>query len=205
MSKGVRTVVTAVTFMVAMAVCAVVVLDPEIDGWLLKYAVAIGASLAGIFLMGILILFVCTNVESEKADAIGTVVSLPFLYFGLMGLFLLASRIAIQRMLSPETIPETNAISSSLLLTAFVMVAIAVGILLIVVLWRTIVEDGLLVFAAILGVGLGVGICSFSIIYQMNQLLDAGVVQESQKIDEAKQPTLPKRVKLVLPTSEESI
>ena len=194
MSKGVRTVVTAVTFMVAMAVCAVVVLDPEIDWWLLKYAVAIGASLAGIFLM-----------ESEKADAIGTVVSLPFLYFGLMGLFLLASRIAIQRMLSPETIPETNAISSSLLLTAFVMVAIAVGILLIVVLWRTIVEDGLLVFAAILGVGLGVGICSFSVIYQMNQLLDAGVVQESQKIDEAKQPTLPKRVKLVLPTSEESI
>ena len=192
MSKGVRTVVTAVTFMVAMAVCAVVVLDPEIDWWLLKYAVAIGASL-------------CTNVESEKADAIGTVVSLPFLYFGLMGLFLLASRIAIQRMLSPETIPETNAISSSLLLTAFVMVAIAVGILLIVVLWRTIVEDGLLVFAAILGVGLGVGICSFSVIYQMNQLLDAGVVQESQKIDEAKQPTLPKRVKLVLPTSEESI
>ena len=84
MSKGVRTVVTAVTFMVAMAVCAVVVLDPEIDWWLLKYAVAIGASLAGIFLMGILILFVCTNVESEKADAIGTVVSLPFLYFGLM-------------------------------------------------------------------------------------------------------------------------
>lgn len=205
MSKGVRTVVTAVTFMVAMAVCAVVVLDPEIDWWLLKYAVAIGASLAGIFLMGILILFVCTNVKSEKADAIGTVVSLPFLYFGLMGLFLLASRIAIQRMLSPETIPETNAISSSLLLTAFVMVAIAVGILLIVVLWRTIVEDGLLVFAAILGVGLGVGICSFSVIYQMNQLLDAGVVQESQKIDEAKQPTLPKRVKLVLPTSEESI
>ena len=201
MSKGVRTVVTAVTFMVAMAVCAVVVLDPEIDWWLLKYAVAIGASLAGIFLMGILILFVCTNVESEKADAIGTVVSLPFLYFGLMGLFLLASRIAIQRMLSPET----NAISSSLLLTAFVMVAIAVGILLIVVLWRTIVEDGLLVFAAILGVGLGVGICSFSVIYQMNQLLDAEVVQESQKIDEAKQPTLPKRVKLVLPTSEESI
>ena len=39
MSKGVRTVVTAVTFMVAMAVCAVVVLDPEIDWWLLKYAV----------------------------------------------------------------------------------------------------------------------------------------------------------------------
>ena len=189
LKKGIKAFLTFIIFAIGMAFCIAVSFDSKVEKWLLQYAVIAGAVLLGIFFIGLLILFLAVKAGSEKVHQIGTFLSLPFLYFGMTCLFVLAERICIHRMFATEvaeTAAQTSAVSSSLMLAGFVMSVIVAAIILIIILWRTLVEDGGLIFTAVLCIGIVIGVGCFCTVSMMNRSLEEGVVQEDE------QPTLPR-------------
>ena len=132
MKKGIKAFLTFIIFAIGMAFCIAVSFDSKVEKWLLQYAVIAGAVLLGIFFIGLLILFLAVKAGSEKGHQIGTFLSLPFLYFGMTCLFVLAERICIHRMFATEvaeTAAQTSAVSSSLMLAGFVMSVIVAAII----------------------------------------------------------------------------
>ena len=131
------------------------------------------------FMVGIIILFSTTGSDKENVCNVGQLISLPLLYLGIMGAVLVVFRIAVQRILASEETAPFVLIEPKLLMTALGIVTVVVAGVLIIIFWRTAVEDGILVFTAAVAIAVIIVILGAGVVSELSKKLDDGVVDMS--------------------------
>lgn len=172
--KKAKIIFTILTFLLGMAGCLLCSINPTVEGFLLQYAIWEGAVFACMFIVGIIILFLTAGSNKENVCDVGEMISLPFLYWGILGAALIVFRIAVQRILATEGTTQFVMIDSRLLVTAFVIVTVAVAGILFIIFWRTAVEDGFLVFMAAVAIAVILTIFGIVITTELSRKLYDG-------------------------------
>ena len=128
------------------------------------------------FMVGIIILFSTVGSDKENVCNVGQLISLPLLYLGIMGAVLVVFRIAVQRILASEETAPFVLIEPKLLMTAIGIVTVVAAGVLIIIFWRTAVEDGILVFTAAVAIAVIIVILGVGVVSELSKKLDDGVV-----------------------------
>lgn len=177
--KKAKIIFTIVTFLLGMAGCLFGLINPTVEGFLLRYAIWEGAVFACMFIVGSIILFLTAGSDKENVCDVGEMISFPFLYWGILGAALIVFRIAVQRILAEET-TQLVMIDSRLLMTAFVMVTAVVTGILLITFWRTAVEDGFLMFTAAVVIAVIIAILGIAVMSELSRKLDEEAVNVAQ-------------------------
>lgn len=179
-----------IKFILIPAIFLTILRNTNIESWVLKHPIAVCSISVGCSVLGLGISFLCTKKEISSRP-------LQFLSYILRGCGELGIGFAIAEFyLIPkiyelsvvETAPESiTAITADNSKLEPIVIAYLVFMVLVVlaVLWRTIVEDGLLVFGIVLCIGVVIAFTCFAVTSSINRSLDSATTQiESQSAEE---------------------
>ena len=174
--KSAKIISAIIAFLLVMAGCILCSTNQAAEELLLRHAVLAGVISACMFMVGIIVLFSTTGSDKENVCNVGQLISLPLLYLGIMGAVLVVFRIAVQRILASEETAPFVLIEPKLLMTALGIVTVVAAGVLIIIFWRTAVEDGILVFTAAVAIAVIIVILGAGVVSELSKKLDDGVV-----------------------------
>lgn len=176
-----------IKFILIPAIFLTILRNTNIESWVLKYPIAVCSIAVGCSVLGLGISFLCTKKEISSRP-------LQFLSYILRGCGELGIGFAIAEFyLIPkiyelsvvETAPESITADNSKLEPIVIAYLVFMVLVVLAVLWRTIVEDGLLVFGIVLCIGVVIAFTCFAVTSSINRSLDSATTQiESQSAEE---------------------
>lgn len=176
-----------IKFILIPAIFLTILRNTNIESWVLKHPIAVCSIAVGCSVLGLGISFLCTKKEISSRP-------LQFLSYILRGCDELGIGFAIAEFyLIPkiyelsvvETAPESITADNSKLEPIVIAYLVFMVLVVLAVLWRTIVEDGLLVFGIVLCIGVVIAFTCFAVTSSINRSLDSATTQiESQSAEE---------------------
>lgn len=176
-----------IKFILIPAIFLTILRNTNIESWVLKHPIAVCSIAVGCSVLGLGISFLCTKKEISSRP-------LQFLSYILRGCGELGIGFAIAEFyLIPkiyelsvvETAPESITADNSKLEPIVIAYLVFMVLVVLAVLWRTIVEDGLLVFGIVLCIGVVIAFTCFAVTSSINRSLDSATTQiESQSAEE---------------------
>lgn len=176
-----------IKFILIPAIFLTILRNTNIESWVLKHPIAVCSISVGCSVLGLGISFLCTKKEISSRP-------LQFLSYILRGCGELGIGFAIAEFyLIPkiyelsvvETAPESITAANSKLEPIVIAYLVFMVLVVLAVLWRTIVEDGLLVFGIVLCIGVVIAFTCFAVTSSINRSLDSATTQiESQSAEE---------------------
>lgn len=176
-----------IKFILIPAIFLTILRNTNIESWVLKHPIAVCSISVGCSVLGLGISFLCTKKEISSRP-------LQFLSYILRGCGELGIGFAIAEFyLIPkiyelsvvETAPESITADNSKLEPIVIACLVFMVLVVLAVLWRTIVEDGLLVFGIVLCIGVVIAFTCFAVTSSINRSLDSATTQiESQSAEE---------------------
>ena len=176
-----------IKFILIPAIFLTILRNTNIESWVLKHPIAVCSISVGCSVLGPGISFLCTKKEISSRP-------LQFLSYILRGCGELGIGFAIAEFyLIPkiyelsvvETAPESITADNSKLEPIVIAYLVFMVLVVLAVLWRTIVEDGLLVFGIVLCIGVVIAFTCFAVTSSINRSLDSATTQiESQSAEE---------------------
>lgn len=176
-----------IKFILIPAIFLTILRNTNIESWVLKHPIAVCSISVGCSVLGLGISFLCTKKEISSRP-------LQFLSYILRGCGELGIGFAIAEFyLIPkiyelsvvETAPESITADNSKLEPIVIAYLVFMVLVVLAVLWRTIVEDGLLVFGIVLCIGVVIAFTCFAVTSSINRSLDSATTQiESQSAEE---------------------
>lgn len=158
-------------------------IESRIESWGLQHPIAVCGISFGCLAFGVGISFLCI----KKEIAYRPLHILAYMLNGCSGVgiaFMITEFYIIPKIYKlseVETTPEITTVDSSKILIVFLIIVILV---VLFVLWRTIAEDGLLVFGIVLCIGAAIAFGCFSVASAMNHSLgSASTKLESQSAE----------------------
>lgn len=176
-----------IKFILIPAIFLTILRNTNIESWVLKHPIAVCSIAVGCSVLGLGISFLCIKKEISSRP-------LQFLSYILRGCGELGIGFAIAEFyLIPkiyelsvvETAPESITADNSKLEPIVIAYLVFMVLVVLAVLWRTIVEDGLLVFGIVLCIGVVIAFTCFAVTSSINRSLDSATTQiESQSAEE---------------------
>lgn len=176
-----------IKFILIPTIFLTILRNTNIESWVLKHPIAVCSIAVGCSVLGLGISFLCTKKEISSRP-------LQFLSYILRGCGELGIGFAIAEFyLIPkiyelsvvETAPESITADNSKLEPIVIAYLVFMVLVVLAVLWRTIVEDGLLVFGIVLCIGVVIAFTCFAVTSSINRSLDSATTQiESQSAEE---------------------
>ena len=176
-----------IKFILIPAIFLTILRNTNIESWVLKHPIAVFSIAVGCSVLGLGISFLCIKKEISSRP-------LQFLSYILRGCGELGIGFAIAEFyLIPkiyelsvvETAPESITADNSKLEPIVIAYLVFMVLVVLAVLWRTIVEDGLLVFGIVLCIGVVIAFTCFAVTSSINRSLDSATTQiESQSAEE---------------------
>lgn len=176
-----------IKFILIPGIFLTILRNTNIESWVLKHPIAVCSISVGCSVLGLGISFLCTKKEISSRP-------LQFLSYILRGCGELGIGFAIAEFyLIPkiyelsvvETAPESITADNSKLEPIVIAYLVFMVLVVLAVLWRTIVEDGLLVFGIVLCIGVVIAFTCFAVTSSINRSLDSATTQiESQSAEE---------------------
>lgn len=176
-----------IKFILIPAIFLTILRNTNIESWVLKHPIAVCSISVGCSVLGLGISFLCTKKEISSRP-------LQFLSYILRGCgelgigFAIAEFYIIPKIYElsvVETAPESITADNSKLEPIVIACLVFVVLVVLAVLWRTIVEDGLLVFGIVLCIGVVIAFTCFAVTSSINRSLDSATTQiESQSAEE---------------------
>ena len=176
-----------IKFILIPAIFLTILRNTNIESWVLKHPIAVCSIAVGCSVLGLGISFLCIKKEISSRP-------LQFLSYILRGCGELGIGFAISEFyLIPkiyelsvvETAPESITADNSKLEPIVIAYLVFMVLVVLAVLWRTIVEDGLLVFGIVLCIGVVIAFTCFAVTSSINRSLDSATTQiESQSAEE---------------------
>lgn len=176
-----------IKFILIPAIFLTILRNTNIESWVLKHPIAVCSISVGCSVLGLGISFLCTKKEISSRP-------LQFLSYILRGCgelgigFAIAEFYIIPKIYElsvVETAPESITADNSKLEPIVIACLVFMVLVVLAVLWRTIVEDGLLVFGIVLCIGVVIAFTCFAVTSSINRSLDSATTQiESQSAEE---------------------
>lgn len=176
-----------IKFILTPAIFLTILRNTNIESWVLKHPIAVCSISVGCSVLGLGISFLCTKKEISSRP-------LQFLSYILRGCgelgigFAIAEFYIIPKIYElsvVETAPESITADNSKLEPIVIAYLVFMVLVVLAVLWRTIVEDGLLVFGIVLCIGVVIAFTCFAVTSSINRSLDSATTQiESQSAEE---------------------
>lgn len=176
-----------IKFILIPAIFLTILRNTNIESWVLKHPIAVCSISVGCSVLGLGIFFLCTKKEISSRP-------LQFLSYILRGCgelgigFAIAEFYIIPKIYElsvVETAPESITADNSKLEPIVIAYLVFMVLVVLAVLWRTIVEDGLLVFGIVLCIGVVIAFTCFAVTSSINRSLDSATTQiESQSAEE---------------------
>ena len=176
-----------IKFILIPAIFLTILRNTNIESWVLKHPIAVCSISVGCSVLGLGISFLCTKKEISSRP-------LQFLSYILRGCgelgigFAIAEFYIIPKIYElsvVETAPESIIADNSKLEPIVIAYLVFMVLVVLAVLWRTIVEDGLLVFGIVLCIGVVIAFTCFAVTSSINRSLDSATTQiESQSAEE---------------------
>lgn len=176
-----------IKFILIPAIFLTILRNTNIESWVLKHPIAVCSIAVGCSVLGLGISFLCTKKEISSRP-------LQFLSYILRGCgelgigFAIAEFYIIPKIYElsvVETAPESITADNSKLEPILIAYLVFMVLVVLAVLWRTIVEDGLLVFGIVLCIGVVIAFTCFAVTSSINRSLDSATTQiESQSAEE---------------------
>ena len=176
-----------IKFILIPAIFLTILRNTNIESWVLKHPIAVCSIAVGCSVLGLGISFLCTKKEISSRP-------LQFLSYILRGCgelgigFAIAEFYIIPKIYElsvVETAPESITADNSKLEPIVIAYLVFMVLVVLAVLWRTIVEDGLLVFGIVLCIGVVIAFTCFAVTSSINRSLDSATTQiESQSAEE---------------------
>lgn len=176
-----------IKFILIPAIFLTILRNTNIESWVLKHPIAVCSISVGCSVLGLGISFLCTKKEISSRP-------LQFLSYILRGCgelgigFAIAEFYIIPKIYElsvVETAPESITADNSKLEPIVIAYLVFMVLVVLAVLWRTIVEDGLLVFGIVLCIGVVTAFTCFAVTSSINRSLDSATTQiESQSAEE---------------------
>lgn len=176
-----------IKFILIPAIFLTILRNTNIESWVLKHPIAVCSISVGCSILGLGISFLCTKKEISSRP-------LQFLSYILRGCgelgigFAIAEFYIIPKIYElsvVETAPESITADNSKLEPIVIACLVFMVLVVLAVLWRTIVEDGLLVFGIVLCIGVVIAFTCFAVTSSINRSLDSATTQiESQSAEE---------------------
>lgn len=176
-----------IKFILIPAIFLTILRNTNIESWVLKHPIAVCSISVGCSVLGLGISFLCTKKEISSRP-------LQFLSYILRGCgelgigFAIAEFYIIPKIYElsvVETAPESITADNSKLEPIVIAYLVFMVLVVLAVLWRTIVEDGLLVFGIVLCIGAVIAFTCFAVTSSINRSLDSATTQiESQSAEE---------------------
>lgn len=176
-----------IKFILIPAIFLTILRNTNIESWVLKHPIAVCSISVGCSVLGLGISFLCTKKEISSRP-------LQFLSYILRGCgelgigFAIAEFYIIPKIYElsvVETVPESITADNSKLEPIVIAYLVFMVLVVLAVLWRTIVEDGLLVFGIVLCIGVVIAFTCFAVTSSINRSLDSATTQiESQSAEE---------------------
>lgn len=176
-----------IKFILIPAIFLTILRTTNIESWVLKHPIAVCSISVGCSVLGLGISFLCTKKEISSRP-------LQFLSYILRGCgelgigFAIAEFYIIPKIYElsvVETAPESITADNSKLEPIVIAYLVFMLLVVLAVLWRTIVEDGLLVFGIVLCIGVVIAFTCFAVTSSINRSLDSATTQiESQSAEE---------------------
>jgi dipeptide/tripeptide permease len=176
-----------IKFILIPAIFLTILRNTNIESWVLKHPIAVCSISVGCSVLGLGISFLCTKKEISSRP-------LQFLSYILRGCgelgigFAIAEFYIIPKIYElsvVETVPESIPADNSKLEPIVIAYLVFMVLVVLAVLWRTIVEDGLLVFGIVLCIGVVIAFTCFAVTSSINRSLDSATTQiESQSAEE---------------------
>lgn len=176
-----------IKFILIPAIFLTILRNTNIESWVLKHPIAVCSISVGCSVLGLGISFLCTKKEISSRP-------LQFLSYILRGCgelgigFAIAEFYIIPKIYElsvVETAPESITADNSKLEPIVIAYLVFMLLVVLAVLWRTIVEDGLLVFGIVLCIGVVIAFTCFAVTSSINRSLDSATTQiESQSAEE---------------------
>jgi len=176
-----------IKFILIPAIFLTILRNTNIKSWVLKHPIAVCSISVGCSVLGLGISFLCTKKEISSRP-------LQFLSYILRGCgelgigFAIAEFYIIPKIYElsvVETAPESITADNSKLEPIVIAYLVFMVLVVLAVLWRTIVEDGLLVFGIVLCIGVVIAFTCFAVTSSINRSLDSATTQiESQSAEE---------------------
>lgn len=174
-------------FILIPAIFLTILRNTNIESWVLKHPIAVCSISVGCLVLGLGISFLCTKKEISSRP-------LQFLSYILRGCgeleigFAIAEFYIIPKIYElsvVETAPESITADNSKLEPIVIAYLVFMILVILAVLWRTIAEDGLLVFGIVLCIGVVIAFTCFAVTSSINRPLDSATTQiESQSAEE---------------------
>ena len=176
-----------IKFILIPAIFLTILRNTNIESWVLKHPIAVCSISVGCSVLGLGISFLCTKKEISSRP-------LQFLSYILRGCgelgigFAIAEFYIIPKIYElsvVETAPESITADNSKLEPIVIAYLVFMVLVILAVLWRTIAEDGLLVFGIVLCIGVVIAFTCFAVTSSINRSLDSATTQiESQSAEE---------------------
>lgn len=176
-----------IKFILIPAIFLTILRNTNIESWVLKHPIAVCSISVGCSVLGLGISFLCIKKEISSRP-------LQFLSYILRGCgelgigFAIAEFYIIPKIYElsvVETAPESITADNSKLEPIVIAYLVFMVLVVLAVLWRTIVEDGLLVFGIVLCIGVVIAFTCFAVTSSINRSLDSATTQiESQSAEE---------------------
>ena len=176
-----------IKFILIPAIFLTILRNTNIESWVLKHPIAVCSISVGCSVLGLGISFLCTKKEISSRP-------LQFLSYILRGCgelgigFAIAEFYIIPKIYElsvVETAPESITADNSKLEPIVIAYLVFMVLVVLAVLWRTIVEDGFLVFGIVLCIGVVIAFTCFAVTSSINRSLDSATTQiESQSAEE---------------------
>lgn len=176
-----------IKFILIPAIFLTILRNTNIESWVLKHPIAVCSIAVGCSVLGLGISFLCIKKEISSRP-------LQFLSYILRGCgelgigFAIAEFYIIPKIYElsvVETAPESITADNSKLEPIVIACLVFMVLVVLAVLWRTIVEDGLLVFGIVLCIGVVIAFTCFAVTSSINRSLDSATTQiESQSAEE---------------------
>lgn len=176
-----------IKFILIPAIFLTILRNTNIESWVLKHPIAVCSIAVGCSVLGLGISFLCIKKEISSRP-------LQFLSYILRGCgelgigFAIAEFYIIPKIYElsvVETAPESITADNSKLEPIVIACLVFMVLVVLAVLWRTIVEDGLLVFGIVLCIGIVIAFTCFAVTSSINRSLDSATTQiESQSAEE---------------------
>lgn len=176
-----------IKFILIPAIFLTILRNTNIESWVLKHPIAVCSISVVCLVLGLGISFLCTKKEISSR-------LLQFLSYILRGCgelgigFAIAEFYIIPKIYElsvVETAPESITADNSKLEPIVIAYLVFMVLVILAVLWRTIAEDGLLVFGIVLCIGVVIAFTCFAVTSSINRSLDSATTQiESQSSEE---------------------
>lgn len=176
-----------IKFILIPAIFLTILRNTNIESWVLKHPIAVCSIAVGCSVLGLGISFLC--IKKEISSRLLQFLSYILRGCGELGIgFAIAEFYIIPKIYElsvVETAPESITADNSKLEPIVIACLVFMVLVVLAVLWRTIVEDGLLVFGIVLCIGVVIAFTCFAVTSSINRSLDSATTQiESQSAEE---------------------